>query len=528
MNRLLKSMLLANAVAATQVIGQVSVGPLCCVSCGNALNNAEVALIASPINSSKVAVAWNTFGSSQLIWYAVSNDGGTTFHSGAPLPVPCALSGEYSDDPVVAGRFDGPKWDLWLGGRQGGTLFMDALPAASVTVAQADSVSVSSCAPHYDKPFAAVGPCALCYTGSPAMYVTSAGNNSCYHSTGEPLGTQFATGQVNLGVVEGHFPVVLRDQPHVGRVVVAGLTTNVAGLGQVTAVYSDDEGGVWHHVATGPSPGDVTLDTDSNLAAILPLPEDQGGGTSVTDDGFCSVATDPRDTNTLVVAFPGVPEVAGTPIDVYVAVSTDGGASFLVNNNQRRVYRIPDSMWRLPGEPNQFSQEFMPSITIDSQGGVDLMVVRLASDGATASIRFARWGSLDSLTSGASPSTLWRLSSDYQVSGIGIGGQTHNDYQMITASGCYIWCGYAIPAPQGSGDTTDAWVQRIDLLAGSCTVAANVADFNRDSAVTTDDVVAFTAAYSAGASTADVDGNQAVNAADAVAYLNAYNQASHP
>jgi hypothetical protein len=527
MNRVTTSVALVVAIASSHAVGQVSVGPLNCVSCGNALENIEVALIASPINSSKVAAAWNTIGNQtggdQFVWYAASDNGGTTFHAGSQLPRPCSFGVDSSDDPMVAGRVTGTKWDLWLGGRQGATLFMDELPTGSLTVAQSDAVSVTSCSQFYDKPFAAVGPCALCYASDPAMYITSRGNAfQCYRSLGEPLGGSFPTATaINVGVAEGHFPVVLRNQPHTGRVLVAGL--NGMGFGHnVTVSLSIDGGATW---AAPQSGGTFTVDSDGTI--ILPVPEDQGNPT-VLDAGFPSVATDPGNSETVVVAFPGVPNVeVNRTIDVYVAVSTDGGDSFTLAN-QPRVFRIPDSTWRLPGEPEEPTQELIPSVAIDSQGGVNLLAIRMASDGLTASVRYARWGSLGSLTSGAAPSVVWRLSQDYQISAIGIGGTSRNDYQMITTSGCYVWCGYAIPSVPGSGGITDVWVQRIDLLAGSCTMAANVADFNRDSTITTDDAVAFTTAYAVGAITADVDRNQTVNAADAVVYLNAYNEASHP
>jgi hypothetical protein len=151
-----------------------------------------------------------------------------------------------------------------------------------------------------------------------------------------------------------------------------------------------------------------------------------------------------------------------------------------------------------------------PSIVIDAMGGVDLQIVSKAPGGGPWDIRLARWPDLGSLRSGATP-VVFRIAGpfeskpDFMVGPAGAG----NDYQMVTASGCYVWCGYA-RSGTGAGNV---YVRRIGLCP-----AVDTADINRDSIVDASDMSAFLAGFCVGAPLADINHDGVVDTRDAAAF----------
>jgi hypothetical protein len=525
------SVALLTVAAASRALGQI-LGPETCLSCDYpAYRHAEVAGIASPNNSKRVLAVWQMHGPATRLLYAVSTNGGNTFTTGIPIPTPDCGALDSSEDPLVAASY--ATGDLYGGGfarlADAATqpLFVARVPDGSVAAQSAVALGPQPdpCQRPAEKGMAAIGPCPG-GSGCEALYgvslsptLTSPGGYARWDAV--PTGLPSTFGPIASDIGYGFWPLVLRHGDVTGRVVVGGLESSTIGS-RTRVTLSDTGGSSW-----------TTAHVFANYAAqptsgvIVAMPGDQStpptdffAGTSFFESGFCSGAADPNDSHNLVFAFCGLPDGQNN-VDVFVAVSTDGGASFGAPTSPT-VYRIPDWMLRRSDESTP-SHELQPAITIDVYGGVDLMVMRTATNSlSTASMRFARWPNLASLTGGAAPQTLLSLTGEFTVdASFPVGaGMSGNDYQMITTSGCYLWCFYS-RSGQASGNV---YVRRIDV----CPPAADIADFDRDSTVTTSDAVAFMAAYATGASTADVDGNQTINAADAVTYLNAYNQATNP
>jgi hypothetical protein len=342
---------------------------------------------------------------------------------------------------------------------------------------------------------------------------------SCRSGAGA-LGSTWNSPRQIAGGGQAAFPVVIRNGGASGRLVVASL----AGphLPQpIVVIRSDDGGQTWTAAATQTqSAAAVTggvvpagaLTIDSQGAGIGSVPDDQPFlGSAFRCNGFCSVATDPADTNRVLVAINGYgagPIDSVQTLDVYLAFSQDGGASFTAGGAST-VYHVTDAMLRLPGETG-VRHTLMPTVTIDALGGVDLMVVRNLNGGNVGSIVLANWPSLKALAGGSLP-RLFAVAGPFKDH-FSAGGPG-NDYFMITSSGCYAWCAYALQSDAGR---SDVWVRRVEL----CGQTTDVADFDRDSSVTPADVAAFAAAFASGSSGA---GQQ-----DAAMFMRAYGLAAGP
>jgi hypothetical protein len=513
---------------------QPALGPVWCVSCGDSVSpNSEPAVIASPANSSHVAMAWNTNSGAPggAMRYAATIDGGNSaFHNQGPLLTPTSMA---LTDPMVGVPGQGSA-DLWLGGEYGGgQLFVARIPAGKLATEAPIAAAASG---SFDKCLMAIGPCrgaGGCSTSGEAIYAVASqfvgfpgGPVSCRSGAGA-LGSAWNSPRQITGGGQGAFPVVIRHGPASGRLVVASL----AGphLPQpIVVVRSDDGGQTWAAAATqtqtAPAVGGVVpagaLTVDSQGATIGSVPEDQPFlGSAFRCNGFCSVATDPADTNRVLVAINGYgagPIDSVQTLDVYLALSQDGGASF-VSGGASTVYHVTDAMLRLPGETGA-RHTLLPTVTIDALGGVDLMVVRNLNGGDVGSIVLANWPSLNALAAG-SPPRLLSLAGPFKDH-FSAGGPG-NDYFMVTSAGCYAWCAYAVQSDSGR---SDVWVRRIEL----CGQTADLADFDRDSNVSPGDVAAFAAAFASGAAGAGAEGTHALGPQDAAAFMRAFGLAVGP
>jgi hypothetical protein len=365
----------------------------------------------------------------------------------------------------------------------------------------------------------AVGPCPpstpACTSGNgEASYVVAQNltSNAFRAIDGAPLGTVWSPTGGTLTTQKGHFPVVLRHGAETGRVVVAGQFLSL-GEGIVRVERSDDGGATWA-VATpaeflADRNGDIIHRLDGSPALAIP-------NLGFRVRGLPSVATDPRDTRVVYVAFPARRQdpmtlQVDTRSDIYIAVSFDGGATF----PNDFTYRITDTQLQLPGESDP-SLESMPSIAVDHTGGIILLFARTddpaSTDPATASLRVARWSGLNVLHN--NPGFLYELASfpvgtGYQP----VVGAAGNDYHMVATSNCWFWTGYSRPL----NGVPHIFVRRFEH-----SLTCSRADFDGNNVVDSADLAGFMAAYSIGAPEADINEDEQITTLDPIDFITEY------
>lgn len=153
---------------------------------------------------------------------------------------------------------------------------------------------------------------------------------------------------------------------------------------------------------------------------------------------FPSGSIDPSDPDTMLFAFIGRGSTSETEDDVFVALGTTSTLGELQFSSANTV-RIPDSKLKLSGEG--VVTFAMPSIVIDNDGGVNLLIrVTLTElDDFNVYARYARWESIQSLMNLDSPSYITNLSDAFNEWPHG----GHNDYQMMCLAGCKLYAAYA-------------------------------------------------------------------------------------
>jgi hypothetical protein len=538
----------ASAVAALVFVpaarAQISADPEIMMGdgCGgpSSSRDIEAAIVASPLNPNRVLVAWNRVptGGGPLgprVFYSLSTDGGNTFGCPDALPTPtCVTLGSTGTlDPMVACSYT--SGELLAGGlvnvlstsgpRQPGFVvrFPPAGPVQSVLM-PADCAQ----APFLDKGFLAAGPCPQGMPGcsGETWYLASVGSNGA--PTSSFLRADSASGppdQITSSspVGYGHFPQVVRHAipglVPIGRVILGGAGDEPGSDQYIrpAITFSDDGGATWSPLRSFPFDRNVEPISGVGLPANPPIVPP-----GFRARGFPSVSLHPLNTATLIVAFPGRSPASADPdnIDIWLAISFDGGNTFTDPSGLWRIHHVTDDQLRLTGECCARSQELMPSVAIDRYGGVNLMVARTVSDPsvpagtAVASIRYARWPSIMSLTQ---PPTVIDLSGPFTVApGFSIGA-SGNDYHMVTTAGCFVWAAYAKTTPAGRPRVC---VRRITLRP-TC-ILVDIADFNDDGVVDNADPLAFAAALGAGLPSADINKDAAVDGADLAAYMAAF------
>lgn len=349
------------------------------------------------------------------------------------------------------------------------------------------------------------------YTGSQPHYVTSG-------SGGDPNRYAFNARAA-----------VIADGTRKGRLIVASSPIDPAE--QVGVTYSDNPGDtnpVWaqnmplNQFGTPPFLLDIFPPGDNTA----PMP----GAIPVTTAS--SIATDPVNPNRVYVAFTGRVAVDGSNLDLFIARSDDFGTTFPSD----RTVRITDGMVRIcasdcstpqncTGCPEN-TDEWLPAITVDKFGGINLMFFRTQAPDETpfdavADVRYVRWASDAALTAGPPSfranlaSTVgdpwWGVSEGYWIN-------VRYGYHTLAASGCYVYAAYAAKVPVPCTPPGDYWrvfVRRI--LVGPC-----IADLNRNGIVNGVDLGLFFDSYVAGDPAADMNADEFVDGVDVDEYIESY------
>jgi hypothetical protein len=188
---------------------------------------------------------------------------------------------------------------------------------------------------------------------------------------------------------------------------------------------------------------------------------------------------------------------------LYIAQSIDGGASFPV----QKIVQLTDSQL---GDPPA-SDQFMPAITVDKFGGVNLLYFRRSVPAGDLALQYdvnyARIANFTVPLSGTIQ--VRRLTPRFNP--VPVTGGTLGHYLMMDHSGCEVWVAY--PRADNVLGVCDVFVQHINISA---------ADVTDDADVTPIDMAAFVNALSAGDPSADLNHDGILNAIDVQTFVTAY------
>jgi hypothetical protein len=535
--------LVAGQAAAQSVTDRIKVA-----EGSSTLHFAETAIIASPLDNNYAIVAFNGATSSSIVAHATWTK--DSFLSAAtpvaltPPSVSCS-SGTGSFDPMVAASAS--TGDLCVGAISGRRVFVQwyelgasslnsAIPAiACLEVPNPCPDPPSTSALGVDKCLMGMGPWPAggSYDTDEVLHVGFLGigaphSDSFYtayatHSdddTNVPVGQSWPTpgnaGFMNFVGAEstasvpshgdGAYMLVVPSGDRAGRVVMAyaeralGFTecgTTTPGRQHVAVTYADALGS-----SNGPNGRRWEAKQVLGAYGINEDPIE----VPIIHHQFPSGSIDPNDPDTMLVAFIGRGSTSEAEDDLFVALGTTSTLGALQFSSANTV-RIPDSRLKLSGEETVTFA--MPSIVIDTYGGVNLLIrVTLTDvDGPNVYARFARWSSIQSLMNLDSPSFITNLS------GLFTQGPGNNDYQMMCLAGCKLYAAYA----SNEGGTWDIYVSVI-ALQEDCAAA----DVDGNSVVTLDDVSAFYSEYANATTRADRNRDVSVNGSDVTRFLDAY------
>jgi hypothetical protein len=536
----------------SSVLHAQSVGPAVLIAQGSSTRSwMETAIIASPANSNHAVVVFQDEatggGISHDVYYAVTTSGfaAITGPTAYPSPSP-SCGGSQSFDPMVAASAQ--TGDLYIGCILGGKPSIMRKPfgqsfSGSIHAYPCEYPDVGG----WDKCFMAMGPWPqgtshtlpeTLYIGTFAGVIPPSHNRRIFSGHSEdasPPGMSWSSSGDDLRPVNAHgvnpgsdtagaapYPVVVPSGATAGRVIVSFYddrhpdwvpTSNFA----VAVTYSDMGG---DPLVSGLRRWNQAYRfTSFGSAPVTPIYLSQGTlNNSVTAHGFPSVSIDPDSPGTVYIAFIGSVSSDGRTRDVYIA----RGTTDLVNPahplsfSPTDTVRVTDTMLRPGGVSEGTTNEFMPSICIDNEGGINLLYCREQADvdgPNTIAVRYARWANWTSL---AASQAAYVSSFTPNFPGFASGG---NDYQMICLAGCKLYAAYA----SNENGKWDVYVRVIDIT-DSCAGA----DIDGDGAVSTSDVSTFNVAFSAGDPLADRNRDGEVQTADAVQFLAAYSQAITP
>lgn len=319
------------------------------------------------------------------------------------------------------------------------------------------------------------------------------------------------TGCANFCEFWGRFPAPLVLPS--GRLVVAAADTRQRwlfnGIPQADPAYTwvYNRGLPW--VTVSDDGGATWLDR-ANLAPVGPLPNlswDADG----TEGSPPQLAYDPTAPNRVFVAFTAIADFPGetppsTNKDVCVALSTDGGSSFLPTN----VLRLSDQLLGITTATWQWPNQLLPAIAIDGCGGVNLMFY----DNSQVSVGDNRrdWWYVRITGFGTAQQAIFKFRltpASFSTAGHGLG-----HYFQITASEHRVFLAYPVRGFDPNFPTTQAlFVRRVIVCP---------ADVSVDGLYTPGDVAAFGSAYISNSSEADVNGDSTVNISDVTLFNQAY------
>lgn len=499
----------------------------------------ETSISVSKVNPAHIVagcIETTAVGGNRL-WYALTINGFATDARGH-VPIPnCPSATATSYDPTT---FASPVTDdLWVGGIVGsylapfGTGFtVWNCPPGSTSFGDEGRICP---VPYqrYDKSLVAVGPSPT-HAGSYRMYLgvtnrlepCAAGPTNMLRwqmsDEGWPVGRSWPTPsyRITAGTPSdpcrragyGAAPAVVPANPlHPVRLVMT-YTAESDGHDLPEVSYNQNletqpEAG-WVLAAISP-----TLDAGrishfgSTASPIFMFSQTDIAGGSVVTTNYPSIAIDPTNPQRVYIVFAGKVGNTDGNVDMFVALSTDGGATFAPEN----VLRITDAQLYDPvyGPDPAGTDQFMPAVTVDKFGGVNLVYFRSSNsdnDGWVLDVCYARIANFSgSLTA---PLAARRLRPPGWIP-VGSPGDIGH-YISIDTSNCDVWVSY--PRTDNAGHC-DVYVQRISLCP---------ADVDSDAAVTNSDAVAFLNAYSTQQPPADINQDGQVNIWDAQEFVTAF------
>lgn len=422
--RPVRSVLVAAAVsfplagfAAAQVVR-----PSVRVASGSATTkNGECSLASSPLLPSQVLVEWQRLGDPDgRVHWAVSADRAATFTSPAtffPTSPPYFCNTFNHGDPTdTASTLTG---EAWAGCLLNPSVEIDA-PVPVMALARyvtgsltlTDHAPIGDCSDNEDRCRVAGGPWPPGTTHGPteAVYmaydrdgldlnVFASLDASPSGSSWQPLPYPVSVDGMNVEQGFGPFLSVVQTGANAGRVLMASAAGRFS---PPISVYRTDTGGagLWNVRL-------ISFDNDAAHHLLNSVPINGAhipGGVYV--ESVPTMAIDPSNPARVVVAFPARIASDTENVDLFIAVSEDGGDTFQpVTGVGNTAVHIQDDWLRIPGEvlPSWGSQEWQPSIAIDQAGGVDVLFSRSVAphtalpENAQVETRLARWSSITAL-----------------------------------------------------------------------------------------------------------------------------------
>jgi hypothetical protein len=475
----------------------------------------EPAIGVNPFNPKDVlcgAIEVRTSSENRL-GYCVSLDANSSWLVNDPLPVPTiqppVLPYSIFDATIAPDPITG---DLWYCAALAGTnpfvrngVYIVRKPANSTSVDSAAWVDtcltpgIPSCYAGQDKPQLAIGfypndqtrivqYVAYGQKFSQRLAVKSSQSLPWYVYTNVPwAGEYFAC------------PAVLAD----GTLLVAYRTQYDTGNGAIVCVRSADMGVTWSApVNISPAPYVGNMVDDEVHTQVIP------GGFGASSYPVLTVDPVRGWVYAVWCQRSGRGVAPFVDVDVYVAVSTNGGVSFSVLNSTSTALQLD-------------GDQFMPWIAIDGRKGVNLIWYdtsrTLQNDDVSEAFLDARYARLTVDGTAGTPVITgalfaWLTDAPFHTLGLQGGAPIVGDYQGIAAAGCLVYPCYAMPsAPNGQ---MHYFVRTIKV----CT-----SDFNSSGVVEDMDFATYLPALAAQEPRADLNGDGVADVQDLVVFLNDYN-----
>jgi len=526
-------------VAGAPVLAQPSIGPEVLVVNGpaNGITCGEVSLSTVTQNTFHVVAVSNagqTQSGAQVMVAAMSKDGGHTW-TWDKIPVPDGCPTDFEGDPTtVALPWNG---DMLAGGVAGSIdesqtvrhyrMFADR-KALSCLCFNTPSIVVTpdpDCQGYRDRGGFAAGP-RPGGTGNDVYSIhrqpPSLGAGLFFSRSTDGGQTWGSETQVLLDDdspldLQHHFPIVVPAGESPGRIFDCGAFLRT----QAFAFYSDQEGAAqsWHY--SGPAdpflgPGFWRYGSGGNPPQI----GDTQDVVAPTNVFFCTkpAAAVSPDGSTVAVVFVGREFNTYDNLDLFVALSFNGGRTF----NPENTYRLQDSQLFAPGEDPATTHQIQPSIRFDGNGALCLAYINIRNPSSVVppacTVRYAMFTDLGHLPHHAD--FVQDVSPVFPATQACPIGKAPNDYLQLAGEGCIQYIGYSRALPDGSAGGAGS-MYCVRVVTNYC----GRADANGDTVVAADDPSAYLLHVANGSLAADTNMDGVWTVQDFLDFVDAYTQA---